>query len=134
MLNITTIKKYIKGIEDNKKKVVTVSILSKTIGIKEEIIKEDLITLIPLINFDDSLNLRDYLSDLKKEEEKIEEGRIVKKRIVKNHEAEEYEGIIDYIYKNACVEGGVLDLGYTLTPKDLSIISKLLTEEKKKRK
>lgn len=130
MLNITKIRKYIKGIEDNKKKVVTVFILSKTIGIKEEIIKEDLLPLIPLINFDDSLNLKDYLTTLKEEEEKINEGRTIKKRVVKNNEAKEYEGVIDYIYRNFCVEGGVLDLGYQINTKDIKILNKLLKEEK----
>lgn len=130
MLNITKIRKYIKGIEESKRKVVTVFLLSKNIGIKEEIIKEDLVNLIPLINFDDSLNLKDYLTLLKDEEEKINEGRVVKKRIVKNNEAKEYENAIDYIYKNFCVEGGVLDLGYQITKKDIKILNKLLKEEK----
>ena len=105
MLNITKIRKYIKGIEER-------------------------FNIIKLINFYDYLNLKDYLTLLKDEEEKINEGRVVKKRIVKNNEAKEYENAIDYIYKNFCVEGGVLDLGYQITKKDIKILNKLLKEEK----
>ena len=131
-MNITKIRKYIKIIEDTKKKYVSVSFLSQKSGIKEEIIKEDLLPLIPLINFDLEINLKEYLNVLKEEEEKINESRTVKRRVLKNNEAKEYDSIIDFIYKNVCVEGGVLDLGYTFTAKDLKILSKLIKEEKEK--
>lgn len=131
MISKTNLTKYIKAIEGFKKRSMSIKDLSLIIGLKEEVIKDSLIEFEPMINFIE-VDLKSLLPLLKEELNKQENNKTNKKgkREVKANEANEYEGLIDYIYKNMCDDGGLLNLGYNLKSKDIKLINKILKKEK----
>lgn len=134
MLNKTKILKYLDLIKKSKKKCYFVMDLSNDSGIKEDSLKEELIEVIPMINFDPNINLKDYIEVLSKRYEELSllNKKEVKKRVVRNNEAKEYFGVVDYIYRNMCDDGGLINLSYYLTERDIKLLSKLLKEEKER--
>lgn len=128
------LQKIITEIKKSKKKVYTISDLSFDTAIREEVLKEIFVAYDPLIYFNDKFNTKDVLDELIKEESRLSEGKTTKRMYIRSKDIAEYSGLVDYIYKNMTVNGGILDTGYVLTKKDLKLISKLLKEEKEKLK
>ncbi len=126
------LQKIITEIKKSKKKVYTISDLSFDTAIREEVLKEIFVVYDPLIYFNDKFNTKDVLDELIKEESRLSEGKTTKRMYIRSKDIAEYSGLVDYIYKNMTVNGGILDTGYVLTKKDLKLISKLLKEEKEK--
>lgn len=126
------LQKIITEIKKSKKKVYTISDLSFDTAIREEVLKEIFVAYDPLIYFNDKFNTKDVLDELIKEESRLSEGKTTKRMYIRSKDIAEYSGLVDYIYKNMTVNGGILDTGYVLTKKDLKLISKLLKEEKEK--
>lgn len=131
MLNKTTLNKYINAIKSSKKKVFTCDDLSIKIAIKPEIIKSNLVSYNPLINFDYEFNLKEILVDLEKDYILVSTSTH-KRQIIRKKELEKYEDFLDFIYQHYTTNGGLLDKGSVVTKKDLKIIRKLLIEEEKK--
>lgn len=130
MINKTNLSKYIKTIEKSKKRAVYPKDLSLELGIKEEVIKENLIEFDPTINFID-VNLKDLLPKMKDRLIELEAKKSKKQnREVRNNEANEYSDVLDFIYRNMCDSGGLLNLSYTIKSKDIKILNKLLKKEK----
>ena len=127
--------KIISAIKKCPKKVYTTKELAFDIGIKEEILKEYFFSYNPLIYFSEDFNLKDILNDLineEKENNKNNKKSTVKRQYIRQKDIAPYENLIDYIYKNCTVDGGILDTGYVFNKKDVKIISKLLKEEKER--
>lgn len=130
MINKTTLKKYITIIERNKKKVLTCDDLSLICGDKVEKIRENLSQFNPLINFDFEFNIKDILQEMTFELENLEKVPQKKvEHVLKRGESDKYEGVIDYIYKNMTIAGGLLNLGHKISKKDIRILRKLLKKE-----
>ena len=76
-----------------------------------------------------SKTIKQYIEDL--EEKKTSPINPVDN--ISRKQIEEYESVVDFIYKKMSV-GGIIDRGAYLTDKDLRIIKRLAAEELKKRK
>ena len=128
-LNKTKLQKIIKAIEKTKRKVYTVSELSRDTGIKDEILIDYLSKFNALIYFDNQANIKEYLEGIKEDFEDQNKEVVKRNDYVRSKDIEQYDGFIDYIYKTMTVQGGILDTGYRLTKKDIKIIKKLIKEE-----
>ncbi|MBQ9266152.1 MAG: hypothetical protein IJ186_03705 [Bacilli bacterium] len=128
-LNKTKLQKIIKAIEKTKRKVYTVSELSRDTGIKDEILIDYLSKFNALIYFDNQANIKEYLEGIKEDFEDQNKEVVKRNDYVRSKDIEQYDGFIDYIYKTMTVQGGILDTGYGLTKKDIKIIKKLIKEE-----
>ncbi len=132
----TVIANYVRAIKKIKRKVVTSEMLANTIGVYPEIIDEHLTYFEPLIVMDPNFNLLNILPQLEKYLEDLEKDKpqfptqeyATKKRV------EEYESIIDFLYRKMTLPGGLLDRKATLSDVDLKILKKLVHEEELRRK
>lgn len=132
-LNKSKLEKIVKCLNKNKKKFYPVSALSYDTGIREDILRNFLMEFNPLVSFDDEFDVLEIRDEIIYKYERQKENTPVKKReVVRSKELEEYSGLVDYIYKNMTVSGGIFDTGYVLTKKDIKIIKKLLKEEQEK--
>lgn len=135
----TNLTKIIRALKKSDKKFCTIEDLSFLVGIKTDRLKEILFEFYPLIYFDENLNAIDLLPVLLKAEKELNEkdaskANKPKKKYIRQKDLLPYKDLIDYIYQNFTVDGGILDTGYVLTKRDIKIISKLLKEEKLKLK
>lgn len=131
-LNKTKLQKIIKAIEKTKRKLYTVSELSRDTGIKEEILVEYLSKFNALIYFDGQANVKDYLNGIKEDFDGQNKEVIKRSEYVRSKDIEQYDNFIDYVYKTMTVQGGILDTGYSLNKKDIKILKKLIKEESDK--
>lgn len=130
----TKLAKIISVIKRSDKKVYTISELAFDTGIKEDVLREYFLKFDPLIYFNSEFNVRDVFDKLLIEQNKLEKSKGPKRHYIGHKELAQYKGLIDYVYKNMTVSGGILDTGYVLNKKDLKLITKLLKNEKDKLK
>ena len=133
--SVTVLKKYLSALTKIKAKYVTADRLSRVVGVYPDIICENLSYFEPMLMMDSSFNLlelvpaiKDYISDLEEKKVPVEKVETIGKKDV-----EEYESVVDFIYKRMTV-GGIIDRGVVLTEKDLRIIKRLASDESKKKK
>ena len=133
--SVTVLKKYLSSLTKIKAKYVTAERLSRVIGIYPEVICETLSYFEPMLMMDPEYNLlalvpaiKQYINDIEEKKAPIQPVETISKK-----QLEEYESVVDFIYKKMSV-GGIIDRGATLTDKDLRIIKRLATDELKKRK
>ena len=134
--SITVLKKYLSALTKIKAKYVTAERLSRVIGVYPEIINETLSYFEPMLMMDPYFNLLELVPAIKQYIEDLEEKKTSPINPVDNisrKQIEEYESVVDFIYKKMSV-GGIIDRGAYLTDKDLRIIKRLAAEELKKRK
>ncbi len=131
-LNKTKLQKIIRAIEKTKRKVYTVSELSRDTGIKDEILIDYLSKFNALIYFDSQANVKDYLNGIREDFDGQNKEVVKRTEYVRSKDVEQYDNLVDYIYKTMTVQGGILDTGYVLNKKDIKIIKKLLKEESDK--
>ena len=134
--SITVLKKYLSALTKIKAKYVTAERLSRVIGVYPEIINETLSYFEPMLMMDPDFNLLELVPAIKQYIEDLEEKKTSPINPVDNisrKQIEEYESVVDFIYKKMSV-GGIIDRGAYLTDKDLRIIKRLAAEELKKRK
>ena len=129
------LKKYLSAMGKIKAKYVTAERLSRVVGVYPEIICETLSYFEPMLMMDTGYNLLDlipsikeYINDLEEKKAPVEHHETISKK-----EIEDYESVVDFIYKKMTV-GGIIDRGATLNEKDLLIIKRLATEELKNKK
>lgn len=134
--SVTILKKYLTAMGKIKAKYITAERLSRVVGIYPEIISENLSYFEPMLMMDPSFNLlelvpsiKDYITDL--EEKKT--SPITPIDTINKKQLEEYESVVDFIYKKMSV-GGIIDKGAYLTDKDLRILKRLASDELHKRK
>ena len=133
--SVTVLKKYLSALTKIKAKYVTADRLSRVVGVYPDVICENLSYFEPMLMMDSSFNLlelvpaiKDYISDLEEKKVPVEKVEIIGKKDV-----EEYESVVDFIYKRMTV-GGIIDRGVVLSEKDLRIIKRLASDELKKKK
>ena len=134
--SITVLKKYLSALTKIKAKYVTAERLSRVIGVYPEVINETLSYFEPMLMMDPDFNLLELVPAIKQYIEDLEEKKTSPINPVDNisrKQIEEYESVVDFIYKKMSV-GGLIDRGAYLTDKDLRIIKRLAAEELKKRK
>ena len=130
------VKRIIGALKRTNKKVVSLEVLSRLVGIYPDIIADVLAYFEPMIRMDPSINCKDLLPDLEKYVEapltpnKPKEKRVV----VKSSEVSEFASFSDFVYRKMTSVGGLIDPSYVLTEKDIKILEKLLKEEKARRK
>ncbi len=127
-LSKTKLTKIVRAVNKSELKFYTLEDLSKDVGIKANVLRDDLYEFLPLIYFDYQYNLKDYLDEFRKKLEQLNKAP-VKKKVYTKKDIDKYEGFIDYVYQNMTDNGGIFDTGYVLTKKDIRIIRKLLKEE-----
>ena len=134
--NVTVLKKYLNALTKIKAKYVTAERLSRVVGVYPEVINETLSYFEPMLMMDPDYNLLELVPAMKQYVIDLEEKKtspINHEEIISRKQIEEYESVVDFIYKKMSV-GGIIDRGAYLTEKDLRIIKRLANEELKKRK
>ncbi|MCR5184689.1 MAG: hypothetical protein K6C32_01220 [Bacilli bacterium] len=133
--SVTVLKKYVSSLTKIKAKYVTAERLSRVIGVYPEVINETLSYFEPMLMMDPEYNLlvlvpqiKQYISDLEDKKTSVVPVEVISKK-----QLEEYESVVDFVYKKMSV-GGIIDRGAYLTDKDLRMIRRLAGEELKKRK
>lgn len=133
--SINVLKKYLSAMGKIKAKYITADRLSRVMGIYPEVICETLSYFEPMLMMDTNFNLlelvpaiKSYINDLEEKKAPVEHIEVVNRK-----EIEEYESVVDFIYKKMSV-GGIIDRGAVLSDHDLRVIRKLASEELKKRK
>ena len=134
--SISVLKKYLSALTKIKAKYVTAERLSRVVGVYPEVINETLSYFEPMLMMDPEYNLLALVPEIKKYINEMEEKKvspIQPVETVSRKQLEEYESVVDFIYKKMSI-GGIIDRGATLTDRDLRIIKRLATDELKKRK
>ncbi len=137
----THLKIYLQFLRNTDLRMVTVYELSQGTGYREDVVIDDISFFVPLVKFQPDLNLLTVLDDLEDAYKAVKELKAKTKTLksnksvyVKKKDADNYTGVVDYINKYMTFAGGMLDLGYTLTKKDIKILRKLLKKEEEKLK
>ena len=133
---VVDIKKYLSAIQKLNKKYVTTERLSKVVGFYPEVIAENLSYFEPTLKMDPSFNLMELVPAMKKfvvDKEEEKNNSLIKKEAIKKKDVEEYESIVDFVYRKMTY-AGVVDKNAVLSDKDLRIMKKLISEEQEKRK
>ena len=133
--SINVLKKYLTALNKIKAKYVTAERLSRVVGVYPDVICEQLSYFEPLLMMDTEYNLLALVPAIKKYIVVLEEKKVPATPVetISKKTLDEYESVVDFIYKKMTV-GGIVDRGAYLTDKDLRIIKRLATEELKKRK
>lgn len=133
--SVSVLKKYLSAMGKIKAKYITAERLSRVVGVYPDVICDNLSYFEPMLKMDTEYNLlvlvptiKEYINDL--EEKKVPAQPV---EMVSKKQLEEYESVVDFIYKKMSV-GGIIDRGAQLTDKDLRILKRLASEELKKRK
>ena len=133
--SITVLKKYLSALSKIKAKYVTAERLSRVVGVYPEVICETLSYFEPMLMMDPDYNLLALIPAIKQYIADLEEKKtpVVVNETISKKQLEEYESVVDFIYKKMSV-GGIIDKGAYLTDKDLRLLKRLVSEELKKRK
>ena len=134
--SVNVLKKYLSALTKIKAKYVTAERLSRVIGVYPEVINDTLSYFEPMLMMDPEYNLLALVPEIKKYLNEIEEKKsapVQPVETVSRKQLEEYESVVDFIYKKMSI-GGIIDRGAYLTDRDLRIIKRLATDELKKRK
>ncbi len=116
-------KKYLDTIKKANKKYVSASYVSKTLGIREEIIREDLSYFDDLIRIMEDFNLVEIIPSLKE---------YINKRVPREKTSIKYLSIADFVYKNMTTSGGLIDKYSKLDKQQLMDLNLLVKKELKK--
>ena len=133
--SVNVLKKYLSALTKIKAKYVTAERLSRVIGVYPEVINDTLSYFEPMLMMDPEYNLLALVPEIKKYLNELEEKKVPVEHVegVSKKEIEEYESVVDFIYKKMSV-GGIIDRGAVLSDRDLRVIKRLATEELKRRK
>ena len=133
--SVNVLKKYLSAMSKIKAKYITAERLSRVVGVYPDVICETLSYFEPMLMMDTEYNLLQLVPDIKKYITDLEEKKtpVQPIDIISKKQLDEYESVVDFIYKKMTV-GGIIDRGAYLTDKDLRIIKRLAAEELKKRK
>ena len=133
--SVNVLKKYLTALTKIKAKYVTAERLSRVVCVYPDVICETISYFEPLLMMDTEYNLLALVPDIKKYISDMEEKKTPIQPVdaISKKQLDEYESVVDFIYKKMTV-GGIIDRGAYLTEKDLRIIKRLAAEELKKRK
>lgn len=117
------VKKYLDTIKKANKKFVNASYVSKKLGIKEDIVKEELATFDDLIRLLDDYNLVELIPTL---------TTYINKRVPREKTSKKYSSISDFVYQNMTTSGGLIDKYAKLNKEQLEDLNLLVKKELKK--
>lgn len=136
-LSLTRIKKIHSLIKSDRRKFVSLDMLSNKLGIYPDVLGAELSEFYPMILMDTSMNMKYLLPAMEKRMAELEEEKAKtpkKPRLaVSKKEVLEYKSIQSFVYEKMTGAGGLVDTSAVLTDKDLKILQKLVTSEIAKR-
>lgn len=118
-LTKVNVKKYLDHIKKSGKKFFTAEMLSASIGIREDVIREDLAEFDPMIRLMDDYNLKDIVAPM--------EDFLGKPMVVRDKPTVKYQSVMEFVIKNMTSNGDLLDKYMKLSKtqlKDLEIVVK----------
>lgn len=137
-LSLTRIKKIYSVIKSDKRKFLSLDMLSRKLGIYPDILGAELSEFSPMIMMDSSINMKSLLPTMEKRMDELEEkkAKLPKKTrvAVSKKEISEYKSIQSFVYAKMTGAGGLVDTSAVLDDKDLKILQKLVAAEIEKRK
>ncbi len=134
-IKVEDAKRLLKAIKANKQKYLTCEILSKDVGIYEDIIAGMLSTFDPIISMDPNYDIRNITPKLSAFVKEHTERHIIHKssKLVEPT----YKSVNDFVFNKYVVAGGLMDRSIVLSNKDLHELKKVVNYEikllKKKR-
>jgi hypothetical protein len=135
---LTRIKRILSPLKKSPKKVVTLDMLSRMVGLYSDVLADDLEYFAPLVRMDPSLNLKDIVPQLEAyiaEEEAVKSTEPKMKRVVATaKELNQYPTIASFVYVKMTSAGGLVDPSNRLSDEDLHVLKKLVDREVAKRK
>lgn len=137
-LSLSKIKKIHSAIKQDKRKFLSLDMLSRKLGIYSDVLGEELSEFNPLIFMDSSLNMKSLLPQLEERINELEEEKAKQPKqsrvVATKKEVMEYRSIQSFIYAKMTGAGGLVDTSAVLDDKDLRILQKLVANEIAKRK
>lgn len=137
-LSLTRLKRIYSVIKNDKRKFVSLDMLSRKLGIYADILGAELSEFAPMILMDPGINMKSLLPDL---EQRISELEAIKAEqpkqprvAVSKKEVLGYKSIQSFVYAKMTGAGGLVDTSAYLDDKDLRILQKLVANEIAKRK
>ena len=135
---ITRVKRILAPLKKTPKKVITLDMLSRMVGLYSDVLSDDLEYFAPLVRMDPSLNLKDLLPQLEayvSQEEAVKATAPKPKRIVASQkELAQFPNIASFIYAKMTSAGGLVDPSQKLSDEDLHLLRKLVEREVSLRK
>ena len=135
---VTRIKRILGPLRKSPKKVVTLDMLSRMVGLYSDVLADDLEYFAPLVRMDPSLNLKDLVPQLEAyvaQEEAVKATEPKAKRVVATKkELSQYPTISSFVYAKMTSAGGLVDPSNKLSDQDLHILKKLVDREVASRK
>jgi hypothetical protein len=134
----TRIKRILAPLKKTPKKVVTLDMLSRMVGLYSDVLADDLEYFAPLIRMDSTLNLKDIVPQLESyvaesEAVKAQEPK-VKRVVATKKELSQYPTISSFVYAKMTSAGGLVDPSNRLNDEDLHVLKKLVDREVASRK
>jgi hypothetical protein len=130
---VTRIKRILAPLRKSPKKVVTLDMLSRMVGLYSDVLADDLEYFAPLVRMDPSLNLKDIVPQLEAyvaDEEAVKATEPKVKRVVATQkELSQYPTISSFVYAKMTSAGGLVDPSNKLSDQDLHILKKLVDRE-----
>lgn len=122
---------YLKAINNWKKKTMSVEELSLEVGIYEDVIRDQLASFDPLIRIMVDVDV----IALKPELEKYIAAKTVKRKTTRRKKPHpKYKSVVDFVYRNMTVPGGLINSAVNLSFNQLKDLKKLVNEEYKAKK
>jgi len=117
------VKKYLDTIKKANKKFITSAYVSKSLGIREDIVREELSYFDDLIRLLDDYNLNDIVPLLNK---------FINTRTPREKTSQKYTSIVDFVFQNMTTSGGLIDKYAKLNKQQLNDLNLLVRKEIKK--
>ncbi len=137
-LSLTRIKKIHSVIKSDKRKFVSLDMLSRKLGIYPDVLGGELSEFNPMVFMDSSLNMKSLLPLLEERMKELEEEKAKQPKaprvVATKKEVLEYRSIQSFVYAKMTGAGGLVDTSAVLDDKDLRILQKLVANEIAKRK
>lgn len=135
LINLKKVSSYLK---DSKRKYVSLDMLSKGVGIYQDVLADDLSFINPVLFIDPSVNMKNLLPSIGEaiylEENKKKKDENIHRDVVRKKEINEYENIASFVYAKMTNVGGLVDTSLTLSDHDLNLLKKLVLREIASRK
>lgn len=127
---LSRLKRVLSVLEKKNKRYVTLEMLSRWVGIYEDVLADDLVYFEPMIRMDPTINMNDLREPIRLYIEEANakaktQPKKAKAAPIKKKEVGQYSSIVDYIYKELAGPGGLMPSSMDLNEKQLRLIEKL---------
>jgi hypothetical protein len=134
---ISDIKRIVGAVKRSSLKVISLDKLSRLVGLYPDVLSDLLVYFDPMIKFDPSINIRNFLPAMEEYIAPATPKAVVEKPkrvVVTKRELSEYSSIPDFVIKKMTSVGGLVDPTVVFSDEDLKILQKLVDAEVHKRK